>query len=655
MSLRYSSGRFGNLFASEFNNNRIRKVDINGIITTVAGGGAGGGSDSGRRRRGHQCHLNGPTGVSADTVWQPIHCGLLNNRIRKVDTNGIITTVAGGGTAVEPMVWATAAQPPMPPCHAGSVALDPYGNLFIADNSNNRIRKVSTNGIITTVAGGGTGGGTDGLGDGGAATNASLNDPTFIAVDGSGNLFIADYYNNRVREVSTNGIITTVAGGGTGGGTDGLGDGGAATNAIVSLPIGAAVDGYGNLFICGGYGRVREVGANGIITTVAGNGSSTYSGDGGAATNAGIAPIGVSITSAETLFIADYYNGRIRKVALDGSPTFVLNNVALNNAGYYQVVVSSPYGSATSSVVSLTLTMVPPQTATATAVVAYGYFVAITNLDGGYGYTNTPIVRIVGGGGSGATAVAVVSNGVVTGIDVTATGSGYTNAPLVVIDPPFIPNPVLGIAPMSFLTFSNLTVGGAYQLQQSLAWYWTNRPVSFTATNSLYTHMVAGAWNNGNFRLALNPVPSQAFATPQVADGFVISATVTSGGSGYVTSPAVTIVGRSVVGAGAYSSISGGVVTGITVTNAGYGYTNTVTIQIAPPPAAAVFPTVLPVMRVDSSNLAPYDNYQIQFTPDITAGWINWNGGLFSPTAVTNSQFLFITNGVGFFRLQYVP
>ena len=111
-----------------------------------------------------------------------------------------------------------------------------------------------------------------------------------------------------------------------------------------------------------------------------------------------------------------------------------------------------------------------------------------------------------------------------------------------------------------------------------------------------------------------------------MVDGFVVAAPVTSGGSGYVTSPAVTIVGRSVLGAGAYSSISGGVVTGITVTNAGYGYTNTVTIQIAPPPAAAVFPTVLPVMRVDSANLAPYDNYQLQFTPDITArvdqlGW----------------------------------
>jgi len=232
---------------------------------------------------------------------------------------------------------------------------------------------------------------------------------------------------------------------------------------------------------------------------------------------------------------------------------------------------------------------------------------------------------------------------------------GYTNAPLVVIDPPFIPNPVLGIAAMSFLSFSNLTVGGAYQLQRSLAWYWTNQPVSFTATNTLYTQMVAGVWGSGNFRLALNPVPSQAFADPQVVNGFVVGATVTSGGSSYVTSPAITIVGKGGTNATAVSHISGGVVTSISITDAGIGYTNATTVEIAPPPAAAVFPTVQPVMRVDSASLAPYDNYQIQFMPAITGTWANWNGGLFIPTDVTNSQFLFITNGVGFFRLLYEP
>ena len=297
----------------------------------------------------------------------------------------------------------------------------------------------------------------------------------------------------------------------------------------------------------------------------------------------------------------------------------------------------------------------PPRLATASAVLAYDFVVAAKVTDGGYGYTNTPTVKIISGGGSGAQAVAMVSNGVVVGITITDAGIGYTNAPLVVIEPPFIPNPVLGIAPMSFLAFSNLTIGGVYQLQQSVAWYWSNQPVSFTATNALYTQMVAGVVSSGNYRLALNPVPAQAFATPEVVNGFVVGATVTSGGSGYVTSPAVRIVGGGGSSATAVAQISGGVVTNITITDAGIGYANTPMVEIAPPPAAAVSPTVLPVMRLDSASLAPYDNYQIQFKPDLGGAWGNWNGGLFSPTDVTNSQYLFITNGVGFFRLQYVP
>jgi len=238
---------------------------------------------------------------------------------------------------------------------------------------------------------------------------------------------------------------------------------------------------------------------------------------------------------------------------------------------------------------------------------------------------------------------------------VTSAGIGYTSAPVVVIEPPFIPNPVLGIAPMSFLSFSNLTVGGAYLLEQSSGWYWIGLPLSFIASNTLYTQMVPGVVGSGNYRLALIPVPAQAFATPIEYFGFIVSATVTSGGSGYVTSPDVTIVGGGGTNATAMAQISGGVVTNIVITSAGIGYTSTPTIRIAAPPAAAISPTVLPVMRVDASQLAPYDNYQVQFTPDPGAAWENWNGGLFSPTRVTDSQYLFITNDAGFFRLQYVP
>jgi hypothetical protein len=296
-----------------------------------------------------------------------------------------------------------------------------------------------------------------------------------------------------------------------------------------------------------------------------------------------------------------------------------------------------------------------PQQATAIAVETNSFIVGVNLTDGGYGYTNTPSVQIIGGGGSGAEAVAVVSNGVVIAVNVLEAGDGYTNAPIVLIAPPFIFNPVLEIAPMSFLTFSNLTVFGVYQLQQlAEGYYWTNLPVNFEATNALYTQMLAGVANSGDYRLALAPVPAQAFAVADVTNGLVFGATVTSGGSGYITNPPVSIVGLG-TNAGGISQISGGVVTSITITNAGSGYTNTTTVEIGPPPAAAVSPTVQLAMQVDSTSLVPYDNYQIQFTPTIGTPWANWNGGLFSPTYVTNSQYLFVTNATGFFRLQYVP
>ncbi len=190
-----------------------------------------------------------------------------------------------------------------------------------------------------------------------------------------------------------------------------------------------------------------------------------------------------------------------------------------------------------------------------------------------------------------------------------------------------------------------------------MAWYWSNQPVNFITSNSTYTQIVAGVAGGGEYRLALNPVPSQAFAVPELDNGFVVGATVTSGGSGYVTSPAVKIVGGEGTNATAFSQIFEGVVTNISISSAGIGYTNTPSIEIAPPPAAAVYPTVMPMMQINASALSPYDNYQIQFrqTLDNSSTWQNWNGGLFSPTSTTNSQLLFITNSVGFFRLQFVP
>ncbi len=298
---------------------------------------------------------------------------------------------------------------------------------------------------------------------------------------------------------------------------------------------------------------------------------------------------------------------------------------------------------------------IPPRAATVSGVVMNGFIIGGTITDGGYGYSNTPNVRIFGGGGSGAKAVAVVSNGVVVAVNFADAGHGYTNTPILVIDPPFLPNPNLDIAPMSFLSFSNLAIGGVYRLQRFEAWYWVNEPINFTAASSTYTQMVSGVVSTKDYQLTLNPVPNQAFATAQIINGFLIGAQITSGGSGYLISPAVTISGGGGTNATAVSHISDGVVTGISITSAGIGYTNSPTIQIARPPAASLAPKVASVMRIDSTNLAPYDNYQIQFKPRLDAPWNDWIGGLFCPTGKTSSQHIFVTNGMGMFQVKHLP
>ena len=237
------------------------------------------------------------------------------------------------------------------------VAVDSAGNLYIADDANNRIRKVDANGIITTVAGTGPSGafGTGGYsGDGGPATSAELFEPNGLAVDGAGNLYIADTANGRIRKVTVStGIITTVAGGGAGcdGQTDSLGDGCLATSAEV-FPAGVAVDGAGNLFITdSNNNNVRKVTVStGIITTVAGSGIPGYSGDGGPATSAELyAPMGVAVDSAGNIYIGDSYNNRVRKVGLSGNIASVAGSGPSGaNAGSY----SGDGGAATSAELS---------------------------------------------------------------------------------------------------------------------------------------------------------------------------------------------------------------------------------------------------------------------------------------------------------------
>ncbi|HWD20016.1 MAG TPA: hypothetical protein VHB20_12130 [Verrucomicrobiae bacterium] len=364
----------GNLFIADFYNNRVRKVAANGVISTVAGNGTNG--FSGDDGPATNAELNYPASVALDGAGNLFFADYGNGRIREVGTNGIITTVAGNGTNGffgdgGPATNAALNYPL-------GVVVDGSGNLFIADSQNNLVRKVETNGVITTVAGNGAPGY---WGDGGLAQHASLQIPTGVAVDGAGNLYIADNYNQRIREVGTNGIIMTVAGNGAYNFSHGCpecgpgtfsGDGWAATNAGLNAPSGVATDGSGNLLIADLLNdRIRQVTPDGIITTLVGDGPrhpdasypsagfagfGYYSGDGDSAANAALnAPSNLAVDTLGDLFIADFGNQRIREVTTHNAPSLELNNLGASQSGSYDVIITSPFGSVTSSVVSITV------------------------------------------------------------------------------------------------------------------------------------------------------------------------------------------------------------------------------------------------------------------------------------------------------------
>jgi trimeric autotransporter adhesin len=301
----------GNIYIADRDDHRIRMVTkSSGIITTVAGDGSIGYKGDGGLAT--SAGLNYPSGVAVDASGNIYIADSYNHRIRMVTkSTGIITTVAGDGQYGYNGDGGLATSAVMN--HPFDIAFDASGNIYIADYLNSRIRMVTkSTGIITTVAGDGTDGYT---GDGGLATSAGLNYPFDVAVDASGNIYIADYFNSRIRMVSkSTGIITTVAGDGQYGYT---GDGGLATSAVINRPSGVVVDASGNIYIADRYNhRIRMVTkSTGIITTVAGDGTDGYKGDGGLATSAGLSyPQGVAVDTSGYIYIADGSNYRVRLV-----------------------------------------------------------------------------------------------------------------------------------------------------------------------------------------------------------------------------------------------------------------------------------------------------------------------------------------------------
>lgn len=258
--------------------------------------------------------LSHPTDVDVDSYGNVYFSDRDNNRIRKIDLNGIITTVAGTGVAgySGDGSFAVNAQIHFPL----GIKIDNNNNIYFVDNNNHCVRKINANGIISTVAGNGSSGYT---GDGGIATNAKLNSPIDIAIDNYNNLYIADSYNNRIRKVDTNGIITTIAGSGTSW-FNVSGDGGQAINAEISYVTNIYFDNqYNNIFFTDWQNHlIRKIDSNGVISTIAGIGVSGFTGDNGPAIGAKLySPTGLTSING-ILYFADRDNNRIRKIDTNG-------------------------------------------------------------------------------------------------------------------------------------------------------------------------------------------------------------------------------------------------------------------------------------------------------------------------------------------------
>ena len=299
----------GNFYVADTWNMRVRKVTSSGTISTVAGNGSV--SFSGDGGQAAAAQLNDPQGVAVDASGNIYLSDSRNGLIRQVAGNGTINSF-GGGTVVYPQ----------------GMAADSAGNVYIADPQASRVFKMTASGAVTTFAGNGTPGYS---GDGGPATNAALNQPIAVAVDQQANVYIAEFVNSRIRKVAANGTITTIAGNGIQGYS---GDGGPALGASLNGPTGMAVDASGNVYISDtANSRIREVTAGGLINTIAGTGVPGFSGDGGLASNTQIIdPTGIAVDSLGDIYFVDGTT-RVRKIFPSGILTTIAGNSALGYSG----------------------------------------------------------------------------------------------------------------------------------------------------------------------------------------------------------------------------------------------------------------------------------------------------------------------------------
>ncbi len=287
---------FGNVYVADMQNNKIRKISTSGLVNTLAGSGSYGSANG----TGTSASFKGPSGVAIDGFGNIYIADTYNQKIRKISPSGIVSTFAGSGSNGSSDGTSSSASFD----GVRGIAIDSIGNLYVADMYNHKIRKINPSGVVSTLAGSGLAGSSDVAG-----ASASFTNPTGVAVDGSGNVYVSDQGNHKIRKVSPTGIVSTLAGSGLAGNSDGEG-----AEASFNMPTGLTIDASGNLYVADAYNNnIRKVTPSGIVSTVAGNGT-VGSVDGVGAAAKFNYPNGIAIDRAGYLYVADLANQKIRKI-----------------------------------------------------------------------------------------------------------------------------------------------------------------------------------------------------------------------------------------------------------------------------------------------------------------------------------------------------
>ncbi|MBX2905296.1 MAG: Ig-like domain-containing protein [Taibaiella sp.] len=627
----------GLIYVSDFNNCAVRRVSIaTGIITTIAGTGTCGFSGDGGP--GTLARLNGPTGVAVDNAGNVYISDIYNNRVRKVNTSGIISTYAGNGGPAGSGDGGPAALAGLG--LANGICMDNADNLYIPDYVRETVRKVASGSTtISTIAG--TPGISGFSGDGGPALGATMSLVNDVATDNSGNVYISDWSNRRIRKVNTSGTISTFCGIGV---TGFAGDGGPATAATTNGTMGFDFDCEGNMIVCDvDNHRIRKINPSGTITTIAGTGTPGFAGDGGSPMAAQMnRPVGSVADAIGNIYVSDRNNNRIRHISLVKS-VCVGSTVTFcdkTGTGTWSITPTSIATISSSGVV----TGVAPGTATITLSIPSGYYVtAKVTVTPGTGSIGGSATLCVGGtttlthptaGGTwtiAPTSIATISaTGTVTGVATGTAVVSYTTScgtDTYTVTVSATPGPIGGNGPIcagATLSLTNSATGGTWSIAPTTVATISPTGVVTAIANGTANVTYATPCGTVNAVVTVNSTPGVIAGNTPLCVGTTRSLTNSVGGGTWSISP-ITVATIS----------SGGVVTGMATGTATVSYTSLCGTATA---VVTVYPAPGPILGntpICTGNSIPLGNA----TPGGT-----WSA---SPTSVATITSTGLLSGVG--------